>query len=291
MVLKITGKFTNGYNNYSLLGWAVNDGNTEKAKVLLKHRTSQNAKIIANSKIIFYNNRKDDTLLHFAVAKKNPQMVDLLIKYGTEVNAQNEWGDTPLHDAVTYEYTDIIKLLYQNGADVDNIKNNKGETAADLAHDYYHGKTVKEIAAEGADVSSDHSVQTKAVPNCSFRSSSILSTVKTSTFSALNSLFRNTPALPFNRQFTTLSESTFSALQDNFNGMVQFASLVVGYFTGVKYSRQVDNLPLTKKEIQERKLDAIERTFKAAIDKFGPKSSLSSTTISKVARNNTVTMN
>ncbi len=96
--------------------------------------------------------------------------------------------------------------------------------------------------------------------------------------------------MPYNQRVTNcLSETSFSA--DNFNGMIQLFGLAVGKFTGVKDSKPVDDLPLTVKEIKERKLNHIENTLKAAIDKFGPKSSLNNTTISKVARNNTLTMN
>jgi ankyrin repeat protein len=45
-------------------------------------------------------------------------MVKLLITHGAEVNAEDNYGGTPLHDAVLCGYRDVAELLINNGADV-----------------------------------------------------------------------------------------------------------------------------------------------------------------------------
>ncbi|PKM82825.1 MAG: hypothetical protein CVU88_03045 [Firmicutes bacterium HGW-Firmicutes-13] len=49
--------------------------------------------------------------------------VNLLIQEGADINAEDEYGDTPLHHAVTLGKTRIAKILIENGADL-NARNN-----------------------------------------------------------------------------------------------------------------------------------------------------------------------
>jgi len=45
-------------------------------------------------------------------------IVKLLITHGADVNAEDNYGGTPLHDAVLWGYRDVAELLITNGADV-----------------------------------------------------------------------------------------------------------------------------------------------------------------------------
>ncbi|WP_168463915.1 ankyrin repeat domain-containing protein [Wolbachia endosymbiont of Ctenocephalides felis wCfeT] len=132
----ISGTF--GHDSYSLLGLAIYYDSTEKAEILLKHGINPNAYIDGKR-----FNIKGYKPLHFAAVRDSVSMVDLLIKYGAEINGQDKEGNTPMHLAIASRCTDVIKLLYRNGADVD-IKNKRNKTAEYLAYRYYD-RTVSEI--------------------------------------------------------------------------------------------------------------------------------------------------
>ncbi|MFC1521201.1 ankyrin repeat domain-containing protein [Elusimicrobiota bacterium] len=51
----------------------------------------------------------------------------LLISYGADVNAKDDYGRTPLMHALRQDYLEAAKLLIESGSDV-NAKSNKGQT-------------------------------------------------------------------------------------------------------------------------------------------------------------------
>lgn len=75
------------------------------------------------------------TPLHWAclVVNENIIAVRALISRGTNVNLRSVSGQTPLHYAVYYADYELMELLLKSGIDV-NIKDNKGQTALDMAH-------------------------------------------------------------------------------------------------------------------------------------------------------------
>lgn len=85
-----------------------------------------------------------------AINSDDPEMLRLLIATGADVNVDLGDGWTPLHEAFDYaidgmiqndrdspylEVIEIIKILIDNGADLDK-KNIKGETALDSISTY-----------------------------------------------------------------------------------------------------------------------------------------------------------
>ena len=96
------------------------------------------------------------TPLHSASGGGHKEMVELLIGKGADVDATNDSGKTPLHYAATKE---IAELLIAEDADV-NAKNRDGMTPLDAAIVREHtetadllrkhgGKTSEELKAEG----------------------------------------------------------------------------------------------------------------------------------------------
>ena len=76
----------------------------------------------------------DTTLLHIASEIINePEIIDLLVKSGANVNAQDAEGFTPLHMAAIHGNLKIVKKLVDLEADV-NIVTTDGKNAAELAH-------------------------------------------------------------------------------------------------------------------------------------------------------------
>ena len=76
----------------------------------------------------------DATLLHIASEQINePGIIDLLVKSGANVNAQDAEGFTPLHMAAIHGNLKIVKKLVDLEADV-NIVTTDGKNAAELAH-------------------------------------------------------------------------------------------------------------------------------------------------------------
>ena len=73
-----------------------------------------------------------ETPLHYAAYSRNPENVDVLLKAGANVNAQEGQKRTVLHFAVRKQLNDIITLLLDAGADA-SIKDKRGKTPFDYA--------------------------------------------------------------------------------------------------------------------------------------------------------------
>lgn len=73
-----------------------------------------------------------NTPLHFAVGKGHETIVQLLLENGAEVNSANEDFWTPLHLAATENRPRIAEILLLNGAQI-NSADDKGRTPLDLA--------------------------------------------------------------------------------------------------------------------------------------------------------------
>lgn len=96
-----------------------------------------------------------NTLLHYATAKGNPNLVQLLIDHGADVNLKNtKYESAPLHWArfslSTHTY-DIYKLLLEMGANCKDV-DSQGDTPLHLALMSQPLKIIKLLLDYGADV-------------------------------------------------------------------------------------------------------------------------------------------
>ena len=87
--------------------------------------------------------------LHEAVEGGNLAIVERLLANGADVNAKNEFGETALMYAVTFEHPEIAKKLLEYNADLD-IKSNNGNTALGLANTFGYIKMAELLRQYGA---------------------------------------------------------------------------------------------------------------------------------------------
>lgn len=85
--------------------------------------------------------------LHSAVEKGNLKTVQQHIAYGTDVNAPNSAGFTPLHLAARKGDVPIVKALLKAGADP-NRQGPNGETALALAQQHQHAEVIVLLAPQ-----------------------------------------------------------------------------------------------------------------------------------------------
>lgn len=125
--------------NYPLL-FCVSD---EGAEILLKHG--------ANPDIKFRN----QTLLSREYTYKDIVLMELLLKYGANPNHLATYQITSiLHYAAANGEEEIVKLLIENGADV-NIKNRRKETPLDVAAKMYRVEIVEILVKNGGVTNSE----------------------------------------------------------------------------------------------------------------------------------------
>lgn len=89
-------------------------------------------------------------MLHDAVKNGNTSDVKLLINNGENINDKDEEGQTPLHIAVKTGTYEMILTLVSSGADI-NIKNSHGETPLHLAVKINRVGVAELLLANGAD--------------------------------------------------------------------------------------------------------------------------------------------
>ena len=86
--------------------------------------------------------RSGQTVLIVAARNNRVEAVKYLCEQGANVNAQDIYGTTALHQATFYNFERVVKVLLEYNADK-GIKDNKGRTAIDYAKEYDYNKIIK----------------------------------------------------------------------------------------------------------------------------------------------------
>lgn len=72
------------------------------------------------------------SVLHYAVMRGNPEILQFLLGRGVDVNSRTRNGTTPLHTAVLYNRYEVAEMLLNKGADV-GAKSTSGATPLAIA--------------------------------------------------------------------------------------------------------------------------------------------------------------
>ena len=89
--------------------------------------------------------------LHLAAHVGNYDEAKLLLEHHANINATNDFGQTPLHIAIHNDATNVVQLLLENKAEV-NLKDNEGKTPLHIAAEWWRDQAVEWLITRHADV-------------------------------------------------------------------------------------------------------------------------------------------
>ena len=136
---------TRDVEDYNLLHMAAWKGQWEVAQILLQHEGVM--KILVRMR-----NKNGQTPLHLAVQHADPMIAELLINFGADVDARDNYDMSPLHCALKFCETDATaQLLLSHGASFLTSDSN-GRTPLHLASRHDHPSIVKLLLKSGADI-------------------------------------------------------------------------------------------------------------------------------------------
>lgn len=108
------------------LYWACKWQNYDVVKQLIDHGAKAN--LVEDG----YGLRNGYNPLMVAAEKRKPEIVQLLIEYGADVNIRDRNKENPLHAACRFARHENAKVLIEHGADL-TLQNISGHTPLDLA--------------------------------------------------------------------------------------------------------------------------------------------------------------
>lgn len=118
------------------LGLAAFFGHTRVVEFLLAHGADV-AAVARNSQRV--------TALHGAVARRDVEIVKMLLERGADPNAKQERGFVPLHDAAANGNLTLVQLLVAHGARVD-ARSDDGKTPGEMATERGHADVAEWLA-------------------------------------------------------------------------------------------------------------------------------------------------
>ena len=119
------------------LHYACQDANIERMEYLLEHGAKTEVK---NSYFTYYPIFEAIT----STNTSNPmEMIKLLLKYNTDINKTDAFGNTLLHYAVELENIPLIKLLKEHGLSSQKTLRDDQKTPLDYANYQRNRDTIK----------------------------------------------------------------------------------------------------------------------------------------------------
>lgn len=97
-----------------------------------------------------HHHHKNPAPLHIAVSKCRPEIIELLLQHGADVNAEMEGEYTALVIAAAFKRQDVAAMLVNAGADV-NSRSRNGRTPLYFAVKYKQLEMVQLLLANSAD--------------------------------------------------------------------------------------------------------------------------------------------
>lgn len=93
-------------------------------------------------------NKESYNVLSWVAHSGDMKVIQLLIDHGAYINRKSDFdGDTALMSAVAGGHIEAVRLLIENGADI-NIRNEKGQTAQDVANNWRNREEIKQLLKE-----------------------------------------------------------------------------------------------------------------------------------------------
>ena len=96
--------------------------------------------------------KEKETALHIAAWYGHADVVKVLIQNGADVNAVDDDKQTALHKAAEFNRIDVVKVLLENGAHV-NIMSTYGETALSMGAEKGYLRCIFHLLCFGAEIS------------------------------------------------------------------------------------------------------------------------------------------
>ena len=94
-------------------------------------------------------NAQKVTALHGAVARRDVEIVKMLLDAGADANARQERGFAPLHDAAANGNAALVELLLKHGARAD-AKADDGKTPGEMATERGHKEVAEKLKKAAA---------------------------------------------------------------------------------------------------------------------------------------------
>lgn len=102
--------------------------------------------------LFLFRNNNGQTALHYACSKNHPSIVKLLLENGAEINVQDKYGAAPVHRAAAQGHIDIVRILSEHPKFRIQISDNEGNSPLHLACEDQHDSLALFLAKLGANI-------------------------------------------------------------------------------------------------------------------------------------------